>query len=123
MSLFEKYETYLDKYDIELTDDDKFLDNRFGYDEYGEIYRWEFPNVPKPSKQDLDKIELKDIEKLRKKKEKKDKLKKIKQFKFPVLTNEEMLNVTELDDTLFINEETGQLYLYYKKTLKKVKLE
>jgi hypothetical protein len=122
MSLFEKCELYLNKNNIELEDNDYTPDGRILVDSNDVIKKWDFP-VPKPTKQDLDKIDSADIKKLQKKQEKKDKLKRVKQFKFPVLSNEEMLNVTELDDTLFINEETGQLYLYYKKTLKKVKLE
>lgn len=99
MSLFEKCEVYLQELNVELAEADFTPDGRILVDSNEEIRKWEFPNVPKPTKEDLDKIDSADIKKLQKKKEKKDKLKRIKQFKFPVLSNEEMLNVTELDDT------------------------
>ena len=121
ISLFEKCELYLLKNNIELTDEDRYTDRRLGI-EGDTIYKWDFALL-KPSMEELNKLTTNDIDKLRKKKKINEKVKRINSFQFPVLSNEEMLNITQLNDNLFISEETGDLYLYYKKTLKKVRLE
>jgi len=121
MSLFEKCETYLDQFEIELTDEDKYLDNRFGYDEFGQIYRWNF-DVPKPSADDLDKIQPKDIEKVKKKKDKKQKLKRFKSFEFQILDDEDLLNIVPYDGMIYINKKDENLYYYLNGKLKRVRV-
>ena len=122
MNLFERCELYLLKNNIELTDDDRIMDNRIGISEE-KIYKWKFP-IPQPTIQELnDQLDSKTIDKLRKKQKQKAKLKNIMNYPLPVLNDEEMLSITELSDCLFIKEETGDLYLYYNKQLRKVHIE
>ena len=124
MSLFEKCEVYLNNYNIELQDSDYTPDGRLQIDNNNEISKWDFPNIPQPTKEDLDKIDNKDIEKLRKKTDKKQKLKTIKKsFQFPILNDEDIINLQPYDGLIYINEKDGSLYYYYKNKLQKVRLE
>ena len=120
MSLFDKCRAYLLKNNIELKDDGP--DGKLVISEET-ILKWEFPLL-KPSLEELDsKVDNKLLERAEKRYKKKDKLNQIKQFNFPSLDSEDLLNITELNDMLFINEDTGELFLYYKKQLKKVQLQ
>ena len=122
MSLFEKCRAYLLKNNIELKNEDYGPDGKLVISE-GTIIKWDFPLL-KPSLEELDsKVDNKLLERAEKRYKKKDKLNQIKQFNFPSLDSEDLLNITELNDTLFINQDTGELFLYYKKQLKKVQLQ
>ena len=120
MSLFEKCEVYLNNYNIELQDSDYTPDGRCLIYSDGDIRRWDF-NIPQPSKEDLDKIEPKDIEKVKKRKQKRDKLKRITS-QFPVLSQEELLDLKPFDGLMYINESDGSLYYYYRNRLQKVRV-
>ena len=122
MSLFEKCRAYLLKNNIELKDEDYTPDGRLVISEET-IVKWDFPLL-KPTLEELDKkVDDKLLERAEKQYKKKEKLKRIKNFQFPSLDSEDLLNIVELNDGLYINEDTGELFLYYKKQLKKVKLE
>ena len=123
MSLFEKCRAYLLKNNIELKDEDYTIDGRLQVDSNNNIVKWDFPLL-KPTLEELDKkVDDKLLERAEKQYKKKEKLKRIKNFQFPSLDSEDLLNIVELNDGLYINEDTGELFLYYKKQLKKVKLE
>ena len=123
MSLFEKCRAYLLKNNIELKDEDYTMDGRLQVDSNNNILKWDFPLL-KPTLEELDKkVDDKLLERAEKQYKKKEKLKRIKNFQFPSLDSEDLLNIVELNDGLYINEDTGELFLYYKKQLKKVKLE
>ena len=123
MSLFEKCRAYLLKNNIELKDEDYSIDGRLQVDSNNNILKWDFPLL-KPSLEELNsKVDDKLLERAEKQYKKKEKLKGIKNFQFPTLDSEDLLNIVELNDGLFLNEDTGELFLYYKKQLKKVKLE
>ena len=123
MSLFEKCRAYLLKNNIELKDEDYTIDGRLQVDSNNNILKWDFPLL-QPTLDELDsKVDDKLLERAEKRYKKKDKLNQIKQFNFPSLDSEDLLNITELNDTLFINQDTGELFLYYKKQLKKVQLQ
>ena len=123
MSLFEKCRAYLLKNNIELKDEDFSIDGRLQVDSNNNILKWDFPLL-KPTLEELDKkVDDKLLERAEKQYKKKEKLKRIKNFQFPSLDSEDLLNIVELNDGLYINEDTGELFLYYKKQLKKVKLE
>ena len=123
MSLFDKCRAYLLKNNIELKDDDYSIDGRLQVDSNNNILKWDFPLL-KPSLEELDsKVDDKLLERAEKRYRKKDKLKQVKNFQFPTLDSEDLLNITELNDMLFINEDSGELFLYYKKQLRKVRLE
>ena len=123
MSLFEKCRAYLLKNNIELKDDDYNIDGRLQVDSNNNILKWDFPLL-QPTLDELDKkVDDKLLERAEKQYKKKEKLKQIKNFQFPTLDSEDLLNIVELNDGLFLNEDTGELFLYYKKQLKKVKLE
>ena len=123
MSLFEKCRAYLLKNNIELKDDDYNIDGRLQVDSNNNILKWDFPLL-QPTLDELDKkVDDKLLERAEKQYKKKEKLKQIKNFQFPTLDSEDLLNIVELNDGLFLNEDTGELFLYYKKQLKKVRLE
>ena len=123
MSLFDKCRAYLLKNNIELKDDDYSIDGRLQVDSNNNILKWDFPLL-QPSIEELDsKVDDKLLERTEKRYRKKDKLKQVKNFQFPTLDSEDLLNITELNDMLFINEDSGELFLYYKKQLRKVRLE
>ena len=121
MSLFEKCEIYLQSLNTELADIDYTPDGRILVSE-GDILKWDFPNIPPPTRDLLDKIEPKDIEKQRKKKERKEKLKQLKKFQFPVLDDEDILNLLPYDGLLYINKKDESLYYYLNGKLKKVRV-
>jgi hypothetical protein len=122
MSFFQKCEVYLNKYNIELDDNDYTPDGRILVDSNDEIRKWDFPNIPKPSADDLNKIDDKDIEKSRKKKQKKQKLKRIKSFEFPILDDEDLLNIVPYDGMIYIHKKDENLYYYLNGKLKKVRV-
>lgn len=123
VSLFERCRAYLFKNNIELKQEDYNPDGRLVIYNDSEIRKWDFPLL-QPSIEELEaKIDDKLLERTEKRYRKKEKLKQVKNFQFPTLDSEDLLNITELNDMLFINEDTGELFLYYKKQLKKVRLE
>ena len=123
MTLFDKCRAYLLKNNIELKDEDFSIDGRLQVDSNNNILKWDFPLL-QPSIEELNsKVDDKLLEQTEKRYRKKEKLKQVKKFQFPTLDSEDLLNITELNDMLFINEDTGELFLYYKKQLRKVKLE
>ena len=122
MTLFKKCRAYLLKNNIELNEEDYSPDGKLVISE-DTIIKWDFPLL-QPSIEELDsKVDDKLLERAEKQYKKKEKLKQVKKFQFPTLDSEDLLNITELNDMLFINEDTGELFLYYKKQLRKVKLE
>ena len=122
MSLFQKCRAYLLKNNIELNEEDYSPDGRIVISEET-IIKWDFPLL-QPSIAELDsKVDDKLLERAEKQYKKKEKLKQVKKFQFPSLDSEDLLNITELNDMLFINEDTGELFLYYKKQLRKVQLQ
>jgi hypothetical protein len=105
--LFDKVDAYLEKFNIELTDKDKYLDFRLGIDEFNEIYKWDFP-VPKPTDEDL-----KDITNDEEQKDKKNLKKIIKDLRanqITILKKKEFEKMKEKN--LF---ETGDMFIYNAK--------
>ena len=123
MSLFQKCRAYLLKNNIELKDEDYSIDGRLQVDSNNNIVKWDFPLL-KPTLDELDKkVDDKLLERAEKQYKKKEKLKQVKKFQFPMLDSEDLLNITELNDGVYLNEDTGELFLYHKKQLKKVQLQ
>ena len=123
MSLFEKCRAYLLKNNIELKDEDYTIDGRLQVDSNNNILKWDFPLL-QPTLDELDKkVDDKLLERAEKLYKKKEKLKQVKKFQFPMLDSEDLLNITELNDGVYLNEDTGELFLYHKKQLKKVQLQ
>ena len=127
---FEQVETYLFKKGIELNDEDysydggriQLVDNLIPNEPMElRLKKWNF-NVPKPTLEDLNKIDTKDIEKMRKRKEKKEKLKQAKSFQFPILDDDDLLNLTPYDGMIYISQKDGSLYYYYNGKLQKVRV-
>ena len=108
---------------VELKDEDYNIDGRLQVDSNNNILKWDFPLL-KPTLDELDKkVDDKLLERAEKQYKKKNKLNQIKQFNFPSLDSEDLLNITELNDGVYLNEDTGELFLYHKKQLKKVQLQ
>ena len=122
MSLFQKCRAYLLKNNIELNEEDYSPDGKLVISEET-IIKWDFPLL-QPSIEEINsKVDDKLLEQTEKRYRKKEKLKQVKKFQFPSLDSEDLLNIVELNDGLYLNEDTGELFLYYKKQLRKVKLE
>ena len=106
--LFDKVDKYLEKFNTELTNEDRYLDFRLGIDEFDNIYKWEFPNIPKPTDQELD--ELKEDE-IKENKNQKILQKKLKSFRIPAI-NSNMLKIKDLknfEECLFFNTSSKKL--------------
>ena len=127
---FELVETYLFLKGIELNEKDysfdggriQLVDNLIPNEPMElRLQKWDF-NIPKPTLDDLNKIDTKDIEKMRKRKEKKQKLKQAKSFQFPILDDDDLLNLTLYDGMIYISQKDGSLYYYYNGKLQKVRV-
>lgn len=127
---FELVETYLFLKGIELNEKDysfdggriQLVDNLIPNEPMElRLQKWDF-NIPKPTLDDLNKIDTKDIEKMRKRKEKKQKLKQAKSFQFPILDDDDLLNLTPYDGMIYISQKDGSLYYYYNGKLQKVRV-
>jgi len=106
--LFYKVDAYLEKFNIELTDKDKYLDFRLGIDEFDNIYKWEFPDIPKPSDKELDELKEDDV---KENKKQKNLQRKLKSFRIPAI-NSNLLKIKDLKDfeeCLFFNTSSKKL--------------
>ena len=121
MSLFQKCRAYLLKNNIELKDEDYSPDGRLVISEET-IIKWDFPLL-KPSLEELNsKVDDKLLKQTEKQYKKKEKLKQVKSFQFPILDDDDLLNVIPYDGMIYINEKDGSLYYYYKGKLQKVRV-
>ena len=121
MSLFEKSRAYLLKNNIELNEEDYSPDGKLVISEET-IIKWDFPLL-KPSLEELNsKVDDKLLKQTEKKYKKKEKLKQVKSFQFPILDDDDLLNVIPYDGMIYINEKDGSLYYYYKGKLQKVRV-
>ena len=121
MSLFDRCRAYLLKNNIELKNEDYSPDGRLVISEET-IIKWDFPLL-KPSLEELEsKVDDKLLERAEKQYKKKEKLKQVKSFQFPILDDDDLLNVIPYDGMIYINEKDGSLYYYYKGKLQKVRV-
>lgn len=108
MSLFDKIDAYLDKFDIELTDEDLYLDNRLGIDENDNIYKWNFPGVAQPSIEMLNQLSNDEVKENKAQK----KIQKIlKSFRVPAINSNilKIKNLNKFDGCLFYNLSSKRL--------------
>ena len=121
MSLFQKCRAYLLKNNIELNEEDYSPDGKLVISEET-IIKWDFPLL-KPSLEELNsKVDDKLLKQTEKQYKKKEKLKQVKSFQFPILDDDDLLNVIPYDGMIYINEKDGSLYYYYKGKLQKVRV-
>ena len=106
--LFDKVDTYLEKFNIELTDKDKYLDFRLGIDEFDNIYKWEFPDIPKPTDKELDELKEDDV---KDKKNQKQLQTKLRSLKIPSINSNllKIKDLNEFNECLFFNTSSKKL--------------
>ena len=135
---FEQVETYLFIKGIELNDEDYhydggrllLVDNLIPNEPMEtRLIKWEF-DIPKPTLDDLNKIDINDIEKMKNRKKKKEKLKRIRKSfnntnvfcNIPVIDDSELLELEPYDGLLYINKTDERMYYYYNGKFNKVEI-
>jgi hypothetical protein len=114
MSFFEKVEAYLNKNNVELTDEDYTPSGRFELLNDGEktfIRRWDFTDIKQPTNEELESLYESERDQIKDKKNQKQLQEKLRSLKIPSINSNllKIKDINEFNECLFFNTSSKKL--------------